>query len=276
MILDGKGIAAKIKDELKCEVESFNSLPCLAVITIGNNEASKIYVNNKRKACEYVGIGFINIEYVNNESEEKIIKKIKELNKDKNINGIIVQLPLPSGYNERKIINTISVNKDVDGLTNESIGANITNEDSFVACTAYGITSLLDYYNIDVCGKNAVIVGRSTLVGKPIMIQLLKRDATCTICHTKTKNLSSFTKEADILVVAAGYKYLIDKNMIKKGCIIIDVGINKDDNKICGDVNPNAYSVCSSYTPVPGGVGPLTVASLLKNTTISYKKMNGL
>ena len=276
VIMDGKGLSAKIKDELKCEVESFDSIPCLSVITIGDDEASKIYVNNKRKACEHVGIGCIHLEYKKDVREEDIIKKIEELNNDKNVNGIIVQLPLPDGFNDRKIINSISLKKDVDGLTNESIGANVTNEDAFVACTPHGIMELLDYYKIDVSGKNAVVIGRSTLVGKPIMIELLKRNATCTICHTKTIDLKLITKNADVLVVATGHKYLIDKSMIKDDAVIIDVGISKEDSKIYGDVNPNVKDKCSFYTPVPGGVGPMTVASLLKNTIISYKKMNGL
>ncbi len=276
ILLDGKGLSAKIKDELKNEMDAYVQTPILAVITIGNDEASKIYVNNKKKACEYVGMSFLHFNFSENEDETKIIKKIKQLNKDKNVNGIILQLPIPSKFNKNIIINTIDPLKDVDGLTNISQGKLINKEDSLVPCTPKGIMEIFKYYNIELEGKHVVIVGRSNLVSKPLLIECLNNNATVTICHSKTKNLSSYTKDADILVVAVGKKYLIDKSMIKKDSIIIDVGISREDNKIYGDVNPNVYDYCSMITPVPGGVGPMTVAMLLKNTFIAYKKQNGV
>lgn len=276
ILLDGKGLSAKIKDELKNEMDAYVQTPILAVITIGNDEASKIYVNNKKKACEYVGMSFLHFSFNENEDEIKIIKKIKQLNKDKNVNGIILQLPIPSKFNKNIIINTIDPLKDVDGLTNISQGKLINKEDSLVPCTPKGIMEIFKYYNIELEGKHVVIVGRSNLVSKPLLIECLNNNATVTMCHSKTKNLSNYTKDADILVVAVGKKYLIDKSMIKKDSVIIDVGINREDNKIYGDVNPNVYDYCSMITPVPGGVGPMTVAMLLKNTFIAYKKQNGV
>lgn len=275
-IMDGKGLSAKIKDEIKCKIDSNKSLPCLAVITIGDDEASKIYVNNKKKACEQVGIGFIHIDYADSVEESKVIRKIHELNKDKNVSGILLQLPLPECFDERKLINEIAPNKDVDGLTYLSVGASLYKDALFIPCTAKGIIRILDYYNIELKCKNVVIIGRSNLVGKPVYLECLKRDATVTMCHSKTKNLSSFTKNADVLIVACGSKYLIDKSMIKKDSVIIDVGINKVDGKIYGDVNPNVDELCSYRTPVPGGIGPMTVAMLLENLYIAYKNINGI
>ena len=276
-ILDGKNLSAKIKDELKSSISSQLKTPILAVITIGDDEASKVYVNNKKKACEYVGMSFLHVYFNENDSEEKVIKKIKQLNKDENINGIILQLPIPKNFNEDKIINTISPSKDVDGLTDISISNLYSNKEGFIPCTPKGILEIFNYYKIDLEGKNVVVVGRSKLVGKPIFLECLKRNATCTICHTKTKDLKEFTKNADILIVATGCKYLIDKNMIKKDAILIDVGISRcEDGKLYGDINPNVDDKCKCKTPVPGGVGPMTVVMLLKNTFIAYKNQNGI
>ncbi len=276
ILMDGKGLASKVKDDIKSEIESFNSIPCLAVITIGFDKSNEIYVNNKKKACEQVGIGFIHIDYTDTVEQKKVIKKIHELNKDKNVNGIIVQLPIKGNHNEKEILNEISELKDVDGLTYTSIGKESNKDCIFVPCTAKGIISILDYYKIEISGKSVVVVGRSNLVGKPVFMECLKRDCTCTICHTKTKDLKEYTKTADILIVATGNKYLIDKNMIKKDAVIIDVGINLIDGKLYGDVNPDVESLCSYLTPVPGGIGPMTVAMLLKNTLIAYKYQNGI
>ena len=275
-ILDGKGLSAKIKDDLKNEMDAYVQTPILAVISIGDNEASKVYIKNKKIACEYVGMSFIHISYPDSIDEKKVIKKIKDLNKDKNINGIILQLPIPKHYNAEEIINAIDPEKDVDGLTNISKGRLFNNCDSIVPCTPKGIIELLDYYKIPIASKNVVIVGRSNLVSKPLFIEFLKRDATVTMCHSKTKDLKEHTKNADILVVATGNKYLIDKSMVKKDSVIIDVGINREDGKLYGDVNPNVEEVCSYLTPVPGGVGPMTVVMLLKNTFEAYKKQNGV
>jgi len=274
--LDGKLLSNKIKDEVKALADSYHQTPILAVITIGENSASEVYVKNKRLACEYVGMSMMHFRYTENDKEEKIIKKIKELNRDKSVNGIILQLPIPNSFNERTIINTISSEKDVDGLTDISQGRLLNNEEAFVPCTPKGIIELLDHYKINLEGKHVVIVGRSNLVGKPLMIECLKRNATVSICHSKTKNLKEYTTSADILVVAVGKKYLIDESMVKKDSVIIDVGINREDGKIYGDVNPNVISKVSYLSPVPGGVGPMTVCMLLKNTMIAYLNQNNI
>lgn len=275
-IMDGKNLSNIIKDDLRKEISMYVQTPILAVITIGDDEASKVYVNNKRKSCEQVGISFMHFDYLSEVKESVVINKIKELNKDVSVNGIIVQLPIPGHFNVDKIINTIDVSKDVDGLTNESKIRRMNNKSSLIPCTTKGILELLDYYKINIESKRVVVVGRSELVGTPTYQECLKRNATVTICHSKTIDLGSITKEADILIVATGHKYLIDKNMIKEGCVIIDVGISRDNGKLYGDVNPNVSDKCSYLTPVPGGVGPMTVVMLLKNTFIAYKNQHGV
>lgn len=275
-IMDGKNLSNIIKDDLRKEISMYVQTPILAVITIGDDEASKVYVNNKRKSCEQVGISFMHFDYLSEVKESVVINKIKELNKDVSVNGIIVQLPIPDNFNVDKIINTIDVSKDVDGLTNESKIRRMNNKSSLIPCTTKGILELLDYYKINMESKRVVVVGRSELVGTPTYQECLKRNATVTICHSKTEDLGSITKEADILIVATGHKYLIDKNMIKEGCVIIDVGISRDNGKLYGDVNPNVSDKCSYLTPVPGGVGPMTVVMLLKNTFIAYKSQHGV
>lgn len=268
--LDGKLLSSKIKDEVKAIADSYKQTPILAVITIGDDEASKVYVKNKRIACEQVGISMMHFNYDSNYNEEKIVKKIKELNKDKSVNGIILQLPIPNNFNEKRLINTISPLKDVDGLTYESQGKLFNNDDTFIPCTPAGIIELLNYYNIDLDGKHLVIVGRSNLVSKPLLLECLKRNATVTMCHSRTVGLKTYTSMADILVVAVGKKYLIDKSMIKENAVIIDVGITRENGKIYGDVNPDVNDIASYVTPVPGGVGPMTVSMLLKNTMKAY------
>lgn len=275
-IMDGKNLSNIIKDDLRKEISMYVQTPILAVITIGDDEASKVYINNKRKSCEQVGISFMHFDYLSEVKESVVINKIKELNKDVSVNGIIVQLPIPDHFNVEKIINTIDVSKDVDGLTNESKIKRMNNEESLVPCTTKGILELLDYYKINMESKRVVVVGRSELVGTPTYQECLKRNATVTICHSKTIDLGSITKEADILIVATGHKYLIDKNMIKEGCVIIDVGISRDNGKLYGDVNPDVSDKCSYLTPVPGGVGPMTVVMLLKNTFLAYKNQHGV
>ena len=275
-IMDGKNLSNIIKDDLRKEISMYVQTPILAVITIGDDEASKVYVNNKRKSCEQVGISFMHFDYLSDVKESVVINKIKELNKDVSVNGIIVQLPIPDHFNVDKIINTIDVSKDVDGLTNESKIRRMNNKSSLIPCTTKGILELLDYYKINIESKRVVVIGRSELVGTPTYQECLKRNATVTICHSKTIDLGSITKEADILIVATGHKYLIDKNMIKEGCVIIDVVISRDNGKLYGDVNPNVSDKCSYLTPVPGGVGPMTVVMLLKNTFIAYKSQHGV
>ena len=275
-IMDGKNLSNIIKDDLRKEISMYVQTPILAVITIGDDEASKVYVNNKRKSCEQVGISFMHFDYLSEVKESVVINKIKELNKDVSVNGIIVQLPIPDHFNVDKIINTIDVSKDVDGLTNESKIRRMNNKSSLIPCTTKGILELLDYYKINIESKRVVVVGRSELVGTPTYQECLKRNATVTICHSKTIDLGSITKEADILIVATGHKYLIEKNMINEVCVIIDIGISRDNGKLYGDVNPNVSDKCSYLTPVPGGVGPMTVVMLLKNTFIAYKSQHGV
>lgn len=276
MILNGKDLSARVKDELKGKIDSFVTKPVLAVIMIGDNEASKIYIETKKKACQYVGISFMTFYYDENENEETIINKIEELNNEKIISGIIVQLPIPKNFNEKNIINAISPSKDVDGLTEISQGKMLGGKSDFIPCTPKGIIKILDFYNIDITSKHIVIIGRSNLVGKPLLLECIKRNATVTICHSKTKDLEKYTKQADILVSATGKKHIIDKNMIKEGATLIDVGITRENNKIYGDINPNAYEKALSYSPVPGGVGPMTVVMLLENVYEAYKKQGGI
>lgn len=270
-ILDGKLLSNNIKEEIKNEILNYEDKPTLAVISIGNDESSKVYIANKKKACEYVGINFIHIIFDEKSKEVEIINKIHELNNNRKIDGILIQLPIPSNFNETKLINEINPDKDVDGITQVSVGKQYLTDCLFIPCTVKGIMKIFDYYNIDLEGKNVVIVGRSNIVGYPSLIECLKRNATVTICHSRTKNLKEFTKKADILIVAVGKKHLITKDMIKKDSIIIDVGITRENNKIYGDVSEDVDKVCSMKTPVPGGVGPLTVAMLLENTLIAYK-----
>lgn len=273
-LLDGKLLSCKIKDEVKAGSDSHHQTPILAVVTIGDDAASQVYVNNKKKGCEYCDMSMMHFNYDENVKESVVIKKIKELNKDKTVNGIILQLPIPPKFNSRKILNTISPLKDVDGLTDISQGKLLTGDATFIPCTPKGILEIFDHYKIELEGKNVVVIGRSELVGKPIMLECIKRNATVTMCHSKTKNLSDFTKKADILIVAVGHKYLVDKTMVKKGVVIIDVGINRIEGKLYGDVNPDVEELASYVTPVPGGVGPMTVAMLLKNTLIAYELQN--
>jgi len=277
-IIDGKASSIKIKEELKTYVDSLDEKPGLVVIQVGDNPASNTYVKNKKLAAEYIGINFFHYKYEENTSEEELINKIKELNNDNSVDGIIVQLPLPKGFNETKIINYIDPNKDVDGLTELNAGKLVNNEDCLSSCTPTGIMKLLEMYNIEIEGKNAVVVGRSILVGKPIATMLLNKNATVTICHSKTKNLKEITKNADILVVATGHINTITEDMVNENAVVIDVGINRnEENKLCGDVDfNNIKDKVKLITPVPGGVGPMTVAMLNYNVIKSYKKRRGI
>ena len=277
-IIDGKASSIKIKEELKAYVDSLDEKPGLVVIQVGDNPASNTYVKNKKLAAEYIGINFFHYKYEENTSEEELINKIKELNNDNSVDGIIVQLPLPKGFNETKIINYIDPNKDVDGLTELNAGKLVNNEDCLSSCTPTGIMKLLEMYNVEIEGKNAVVVGRSTLVGKPIATMLLNKNATVTICHSKTKNLKEITKNADILVVATGHINTITEDMVNENAVVIDVGINRnEENKLCGDVDfNNIKDKVKLITPVPGGVGPMTVAMLNYNVIKSYKKRRGI
>ena len=271
MILDGKMCSSKLKEALKNEVVAFPSRPKIIDIQIGENAASEIYIRNKGKAANSVGIDFDCVRFGVESTEDEIINKIKELNEDETINGILVQMPIPDKYDYKKIINTINPSKDVDGLTYVNSGKLLNGEDGMVSCTPAGIIELLKFYNIDIASKNVVIIGRSILVGKPLSMLFLKENATVTVCHSKTSNLSYFTKNADILVVAVGKKHLITKDMVKENSVIIDVGINRVDDKIYGDVDFENVKDIATITPVPGGVGPMTVTMLLYNTVKNYK-----
>lgn len=274
IILDGKKLRDKIFESLKAELDKMSEKPTLAVILVGENPASQIYVRNKKKTAEKLGINSLSIEYPADISENELLSKIQELNNDKNITAILVQLPLPEHINKNKIIDAILPQKDVDGLTPYNLGKLFSGEEPYVyPCTPKGILLLLDEYNIELDGKNVVVIGRSNLVGKPVAQMLLKRNATVTMCHSHTKNLSEITKTADIVVSAVG-KNVIGEKMLKSNCVIIDVGIFRDENgKISGDVDFENVSKISAYiSPVPGGVGPMTIASLMLNTVELAKK----
>lgn len=268
MILDGKIVKEKILNDLKEKIAILNKKPSLAVIQIGNNLSSEIYIKQKEKMANMIGINFNHIKLDNNINEQEVINIINNLNEDENVDGILVQLPLPKHLNAKRIQNTIKYTKDVDGLNDINIGKLAHNNESLIPCTPMGIIKLLEYYNIEVSGKNVVILGRSDLVGKPLSLLLINRDATVTLCHSKTNNLDFYTKNADILIVAIGKPNFINKDNIKENSIIIDVGISKLENgKICGDVDFASCKDKAKYiTPVPGGIGQMTVASLGINT----------
>lgn len=268
IILDGKKLRDKIFENLKQKLNNMSEKPTLAVILVGENPASQIYVRNKKKTAENLGINSIVINYPSNISEKILLDKIQELNNDNKITAILVQLPLPKHIDKFKIIDAIAPEKDVDGLTPYNSGKLFSGEEPYVyPCTPKGILLLLDEYNIELEGKHVVVIGRSNLVGKPVAQMLLNRNATVTMCHSHTKNLSDITKTADIVVSAVG-KNIIGEKMLKSDCVVVDVGIFKDINgKICGDVDFASASKIAAYiSPVPGGVGPMTIASLMLNT----------
>lgn len=268
IILDGKKLRDKIFENLKQRLNNMSEKPTLAVILVGDDPASQIYVKNKKKTAENLGINSIVINYPSDISENILLDKIKELNNDNKITAILVQLPLPKHIDKFKIIDAIAPEKDVDGLTPYNSGKLFSGEEPYVyPCTPKGILLLLDEYNIQLEGKHVVVIGRSNLVGKPVAQMLLNRNATVTMCHSHTKNLSDITKTADIVVSAVG-KNIIGEKMLKSDCVVVDVGIFKDINgKICGDVDFTSASKIAAYiSPVPGGVGPMTIASLMLNT----------
>jgi methylenetetrahydrofolate dehydrogenase (NADP+)/methenyltetrahydrofolate cyclohydrolase len=272
-IIDGKKIRDEILNDLKKQVKQYMIKPCLAVIQIGDDEASNTYIKSKEKACNDIGIYFKHIKFNETAKEIEVINKILELNNDEYVHGILLQLPLPSGFNQDKLINYIARNKDVDGLTDINIGKIFNNKQGLVSCTPQGIMKLLEHENIEVAGKNVTIIGRSNLVGKPLLGLMLNKDATVTICHSKTENLKKHTKNADILIVAVGKKHFITEDMVKEDAIVIDVGINRENGKLYGDVDYDKVKTkVKKITPVPGGVGPMTVAMLMSNVILSYEK----
>jgi tetrahydrofolate dehydrogenase/cyclohydrolase, NAD(P)-binding domain protein len=275
--IDGKAfsqtVLEKIREEHSQLKEKYGKPAGLAVVIVGNNPASQVYVKNKIRACENVGFYSENIELDENISEKELLQEINKLNKNDRINGILVQLPLPAHINELKIIDSISPEKDVDGFHVSNIGKMVIGDETgFLSCTPYGIMQLLEEYKIEISGKDAVIIGRSNIVGKPMALMLIQKGATVQVCNSNTKDLRKKLNKADIIIVAAGVPKLLKKEDVKEGAVVIDVGINRVDGEICGDVDYEGVAEKTSYiTPVPGGVGPMTIASLIKNTFKSYK-----
>jgi methylenetetrahydrofolate dehydrogenase (NADP+)/methenyltetrahydrofolate cyclohydrolase len=261
-----------MKGEIEQLKKEHGIVPGLATILVGDNAASKVYVSMKKKACESIGIYHENYTFLEDASEKDIIFLIRQLNDDPKIHGILVQLPLPSHLSERKILNTISPEKDVDGFHPLNMGNLVLGNETLTPCTPMGIMVLLERNRVEVKGKHAVIVGRSNIVGKPVALMLLARDATLTVCHSKTRNLGEYTRQADIVVVVAGRPGLITGDMVKEGAVVIDVGMNRVDGKLCGDVDfESVREKASAITPVPGGVGPMTIAMLMCNTITAAK-----
>lgn len=272
MIMDGRKIKEEILNELRLEVNSFDEKPTFVVIQIGNNEASNVYIKQKIKMAEYIGCECKHLKFDDRVTEAELLMEIDRLNKNDLVNGILVQMPLPSHINTLTVQSAILPEKDIDGLSDINAGKLFHRKDALYSCTPYGVMELLKHYNIDIEGKHAVVVGRSNLVGKPMAIMLLNEGATVTICNSKTVNLAKYTQEADILVVAVGKPKLITGDMVKEGAVVVDVGITRVNDKLCGDVDyDNVVSKCSYITPVPGGVGPMTVAMLGKNLVKAYK-----
>ena len=273
-IIDGKAVSLQIRSQIAKEAATLSFKPKLAVILVGNDPASAVYVRNKQKACIETGIEPLQKTLPEETSEDELLALIDKLNSDDSVNGILVQLPLPKTISEKKVIERISPKKDVDAFTYESVGKIVEGTYGFLPCTPAGIMELLKYYGIDPEGKECVIVGRSNIVGKPMALLLLNANGTVTVCHSKTKDLSSVTGRADILVVAVGKPSVVTADMVKDGVTVIDVGINRlPDEKLCGDVDFDSVSKKASYiTPVPGGVGPMTITMLMKNTLTAAKR----
>ena len=273
-IIDGKVVSTKIKDELKVNISAFKEKYgkdiTLAVVLIGEDPASQVYVRNKIKACEYVGIKSESYVLPADTTQKQAEDLINELSSNDNVTGILVQLPVPKHLDEEKLLKLIPAKKDVDGFSDENIGKLLQNKDTVISCTPYGVMELLKSEDISLKGKNAVIIGRSNIVGKPMACLLLNADATVSVCHSKTKDLKSYTKNADVLIVAIGRPEFVTGDMIKEGAVVIDVGINRVDGVLKGDVEfESAKEVAGYITPVPGGVGPMTIAMLMKNTYLT-------
>lgn len=276
LIIDGKKISKEIKDELKEKVTKMKAegkTISLAVIQVGEDPASSVYVNNKKKACEYIGIESLSFHFPETITEDELLGKIKELNEDEKVNGILVQLPLPKHIDEDKVIQAIAPEKDVDGFHPQSVGALSIGQKGFISCTPAGVIQLLKRSGIEIAGKECVVIGRSNIVGKPMALLLLRENGTVTIAHSKTANLKEVAKRADILVVAVGKPKMIDSSYIKEGAVVIDVGIHRNaENKLCGDVDyDDVIDHVSAITPVPGGVGPMTIAMLMNNCVSSIE-----
>ena len=280
-IIDGKAVSAKVKEQVRKEAEVLKGQGIeigLAVVIVGNNSASRVYVNNKKKACEEVGFNSYEYALPEETTEAELLELVEKLNSDDRVNGILVQLPLPKQINENAIINAIRPDKDVDAFHPENVGHIMIGDFSFLPCTPAGVMELIAETGVDVCGKSCVVIGRSNIVGKPMAMLLLHKNGTVTICHSRTKNLAEICSKADILVAAVGKAKFVTPDMIKEGAVVIDVGMNRDENgKLCGDVD---YAACfdkAGYiTPVPGGVGPMTIAMLMRNTLTAAKMKNNI
>lgn len=280
-IISGKIVSEKLRQEIKLDVAEYikecGRIPGLAVVLVGDDPASAVYVRNKHKACLEVGIYSFEINMPTETTEDELLSVIDRLNADDAVDGILVQLPLPRHINEEKVINRIDPEKDVDAFSPSNVGRIVIGKYSFLPCTPAGVMALLDHYNIEIEGKRCVVIGRSNIVGKPMALLLLERNGTVTVCHSRTKNISEITREADIIVCAVGRAGFLRGDMVKQGAVVIDVGINRNaDGKLCGDVAFDEVAEIASYiTPVPGGVGPMTITMLMKNT-LSAAKMHGV
>ncbi len=280
-ILDGKAVSAHVREQVKAEVEALakQGVPVgLAVIIVGDDPASRTYVNNKKKACAAAGIRSEEYALPAETTQEELLALVETLNKKPAVNGILCQLPLPAHLDEKAVIAAIAPEKDVDAFHAVNVGHIMIGDYAFLPCTPAGIMEMLRYYDIDIAGKNCVVIGRSNIVGKPMAMLLLQQNGTVTICHSKTRDLAAHTRNADILVAAVGIPHFVTADMVKAGAVVIDVGMDRDENgKLCGDVDFAGVEPKASYiTPVPGGVGPMTIATLLKNTVTAAKQQNGL
>lgn len=279
-LIDGKKVSADVKEQVRQETETlfqkYGKRPGLAVVIVGNDPASRVYVNNKKKACETVGFQSFEYALPEDTTQEELLELVETLNADENVNGILVQLPVPKQIDDKAIINAISAQKDVDAFHPENVGRIMIGEYAFLPCTPAGVMELIDSTGVEISGKKCVVIGRSNIVGKPMAMLLLHRSGTVTICHSRTQNLAEITREADILVAAVGKANFVTGDMIKEGAVVIDVGMNRLENgKLCGDVNfAEAEQKASYITPVPGGVGPMTIAMLMKNTLTAFKAQN--
>ncbi len=280
-ILDGKAVSAHVREQVKAEVEALQKQGIsvgLAVIIVGDDPASRTYVNNKKKACAAAGIRSEEYALPADTTQEELLALVETLNKKPDVNGILCQLPLPAHLDEKAVIAAIAPEKDVDAFHAVNVGHIMIGDYAFLPCTPAGIMEMLRYYDIDIAGKNCVVIGRSNIVGKPMAMLLLQQNGTVTICHSKTRDLAAHTRNADILVAAVGIPHFVTADMVKAGAVVIDVGMDRDENgKLCGDVDFGGVEPKASYiTPVPGGVGPMTIATLLKNTVTAAKQQNGL
>jgi methylenetetrahydrofolate dehydrogenase (NADP+)/methenyltetrahydrofolate cyclohydrolase len=280
-LIDGKKVSAQIKEQVAAETgklqQQTGKVPGLAVVLVGEDPASAVYVKNKNKTCETMGFQSFSHTLAADTKETELLKLIADLNANPEVNGILVQLPLPDHINEQKVVEAVDPKKDVDGFHPVNVGTLTSGGDALVPCTPAGIIEMLDFYKIDIEGKHAVILGRSNIVGKPIASLLLKRHATVTICHSRTRDLPAVARSADILVAAIGKPRFVTSDMVKEGAVVIDVGINRVDGKLVGDVDFEKVAEKAAFiTPVPGGVGPMTIAMLMKNTLNAFKKANNL